>query len=210
MRMLVALLVALLGAVAGGAIGIGLTYALVSGGDADALTWLAGGIFFCVPGTLGGAIAAGLLARRLFPRAVPSGGSVACGIGASAIAIVLGPPLAIWYAARDTSTRNLVDGRLCVKPGVSYIGTTAERVTVCFTLAPDGTAWTEIGWRFGRGHRCGESATYVDDGNALPRPGRIVEPGFTATIHGASASGVLEDADLCPGRMFEWSARRRT
>jgi len=50
MRVLVGVLVALFGAVAGAAIGVSLTYALFSGEHgADAFTWFAAGLFVCLP-----------------------------------------------------------------------------------------------------------------------------------------------------------------
>lgn len=224
MRVLMGLLVALFGAVAGAAIGVALTYVLVSGAEADALTWLAVGLLFGFACSLGGAVATGLLCRRFFPSVFLGseltrrgragiGAPVVYGIGASLAVIVVGPIVTVEYAARDTSgdtsAPDLLAGELCTKAGVRYVGTT-EAVRVCFTLTPDRSTWVEIGWRFGHESGCAGGATYMDHGNTLTGRGRIIEPGFTATIRGAQASGAVEDTDVCMGKTVTWRARRRT
>lgn len=221
MRVLMSVLVALLGAVAGAAIGVALTYALLHGQGGDAFVWLLTGIFFCVPGTVGGAVAAGLLCRRLFPGVFVSsrqemtrrgrsglGASVVYGIGASMVVLVVGPVAAIYYSERDTVAQDLRAGELCRKPGIRYIGTAAQGVTVCFTLTADRSELEDLGWRFSLRSGCGGGgATWSDSRVPLASPGQIYVPGFTGTIRGARASGVLEDPDVCPGKTFRWSAR---
>ena len=73
MRVLMSVLVALLGAVVGAAIGVAITYELLSDAGVDALVWAVTGVFFCVPLMLGGAVATGLLGRRLVPGVFRSG-----------------------------------------------------------------------------------------------------------------------------------------
>src|SRR5436190_20209182 len=202
MRVLMSVLVALLGALVGAAIGVAVTYALLSGQGADALTWLAAGVFFCLPAMFGLAVAAGLVCRRLFPavflgsRAEPTlrrrygiGASVVYGISGTVLALALAV-LAVegWsLAERGTSAPNLLAGNLCKKPGVRYLATTAQGVQVCFTLTTDRSRWVEIAWRFSSASGCpGGSrpgwagATSYDWGNALDSAGGITEPDFTA------------------------------
>jgi hypothetical protein len=219
--MLMSVLVALLGAVVGAAIGVAITYALLSGTGADALSWAVVGVVFCVPLTLGGAVAAGLLCRRVFPGVFISSrqeltgrgryglrGSVVYGIGASIVVLAVGPGAAIYYTTRDTSGPDLLAGKLCRKPGIRYVGTAAQGVTVCFTLTADRSERVEIAWRFSLRSGCGGGgASSYDSKVPLDSPGQIYVPGFTATIRGARASGVLEDPDVCPGKTFRWSAR---
>lgn len=202
MRVFMGVLVALVGAVAGAAIGVGLTYALLSGeGGVDAFSWLAAGLFFCFFCIPIGAVAAGLLGGNGF------GASVAYGIGASLVVMVVGPLAAVYYPTGGTSRSSSPPaGKLCGQPGIRYVGGTTG-VRVCFTLTPDLGKRVEIGWRFGRASGCpaGRDQRFwepVYDGYelALDSPGQITEPDFTATIRGARASGVL-------GR-FRWSARR--
>ena len=100
--------------------------------------------------------------------------------------------------------------KLCRKRGIRYAGTTAEGGKVCFTLTPDRSKWVEIGFKFVGASGCGVTGDYRSEGlHPLTGPGRITEPGFTATIGGARASGVLENTTICPGKTFEWSARRQ-
>jgi hypothetical protein len=230
MGVLVRLLVALFGAAVGAAIGVALTYWLLYGQGVSALVWVTAGVFFSFPGMFAGAVAAGLLWQRFFPVAFRDdgtettppgrygiGASVAYGVGGSAALVVLVVMgwLAIEHSWSDTSSSSSqypsLTGKLCKKPGVRYDGTTAEGVRVCFTLTSDRSTWVEIAWRF-RGvgtSRCPGGATRVSfdesDGNGGPRG--FTEPGFTATIHGVQASGVLTDSELCPGKKFTWSAR---
>jgi hypothetical protein len=106
--------------------------------------------------------------------------------------------------------------KLCRKRGIRYAGTTPQGAKVCFTLTPDRTTWTEIGFTFVRASDCprkpGETSktgnAYIDGPEALTGPGRITVRGFTATIRDPRASGVLEDAQICGSKRFNWSARR--
>jgi hypothetical protein len=231
MRALTSVLAALVGAFVGTAIGVALTYALLSGEGVNALVWVATGVFFCVPGMLGGAVAAGLLCRRLFPAVFlrspqevtrPGrhgfGASVVYGVGASVAVVVLGPLTAAYFVTGDSSAPTAAAGPLCTKPGIRYVAKTDEAVSVCFTLTPDRSRWVEIGWEFGRASGCPYDHRYppppsfggssYDDGDTLTAPGRIVMPGFTASIRGARVSGVLEDSAICAGKTFRWNARR--
>ena len=105
-------------------------------------------------------------------------------------------------------------GKLCKKPGIRYAGATAPGAEVCFTLTTDRSNWVEIGFRFVAASRCAHPTgtrtgkTYYGGREPLAGPGRIVVPGFTATIHGARASGVLKDSGVCGNKVFRWSARR--
>lgn len=103
---------------------------------------------------------------------------------------------------------------LCTKRGIRYAGATAEGAEVCFTLSPDRKTWLEIGFRFVRASGCrlktGEDATgrtYLDGPEPLTGRDRLTASGFTARIHGARASGVLEDSTICRDKTFQWSAR---
>jgi hypothetical protein len=144
--------------------------------------------------------------------------SVVYGAGASVLvaAGALGALLvaSFWVSRGTSAPPDLLAGNLCTKPGVRYHGRTVEGVSVCFTLSADRSAWVEIGWRFASssgcpgGSRAGwAGATSYDWGNALAGPGQISEPGFTATIRGARALGMLKDPSVCPGKRFAWSAR---
>lgn len=109
-----------------------------------------------------------------------------------------------------------VEGKLCKEPGIRYAGTTDEGAEVCFTLTSDRSKWVEIGFAFVRAsgcpHKKGETyttgKTYYEGREPLTGPGRISASGFTATIRGARASGVLEDSEICGSKTFKWSARR--
>lgn len=210
MRVLTGVLVALLGAVAGAAGGIALTYVLLSGEGADAFTWLAAGLFFCLFCIPIGAVTAGLVGGNGF------GASVAYGLGASLVVMVVGPLAAVYYPTGDTSASSQpLAGKLCGRPGIRYIGGTTG-VRLCFTLTPDLSRRIEIGSRFGRASGCragpdqrGWAPVYDDFEYTLDGPGKITEPGFTATIRGARASGILKGQEVCPGKTFEWSARRQ-
>jgi hypothetical protein len=231
MRVLVSVLVALLGAIAGAAIGVALTFGLLSGQGANALIWAVTGVFFCFPATFGGAVAAGVVWQRFFPDAFREdraetpdrgrygiGASLAYGVagsGALVVLVVIGW-LAVEHSWSNTSSSSSsapsLTGTLCKNPGVRYAGTTAEGVQVCFTLTSDRGTWVEIAWRFtGVGtSRCpgGASRTSFDPGDRIGGPRGFSEPGFTATIRDARATGVLTDSELCPGKKFTWSARR--
>ena len=213
MRVLAGVLVALFGAVAGAAIGVGLTFALLSGEDADAFVWLASFIFFCFFAIPIGAVGASLQCWLLFPEVFGFGAAVGYGIGAALVVMVLGPVVALsWPIGGGTSApAHFLAGKLCGKQGIRYTGETPQGVRVCFTLTPDRSTLVELGWRFhGRGTSdCPGGATYSDSEYTLGNPGHITEPGFSATIRGARASGVLKDPELCPGKTLKWSARRQ-
>lgn len=215
MRVLISVLVALLGAIVGAAIGVAITYGVLSGEDVNALVWAVTGAFFCIPLAAGGAVATGVLCRRLFPGIFASsrhemiGASVAYGIGASAVVLLIASASAVYYATRDTSGgRDLLAGELCRKSGIRFNGAAGPGVTICFTLSSGRSELDEIAWRFSLKSGCGGGgATLHDSSVPLERPGRIQVPGVTGRIRGARASGVLEDPDVCPGRTFKWSAR---
>jgi hypothetical protein len=103
-------------------------------------------------------------------------------------------------------------GPLCEEPGIRYSGRTNEGAEVCFTLTSDRSKWVEIGFTFVRASGCPDSTTagraHYEGPEPLAGPGRLTAPGFTATIRGSRASGVLEDSDVCPGKRFKWTARR--
>ena len=106
--------------------------------------------------------------------------------------------------------------KLCKQPGIRYSGTTTEGAEVCFTLTPSLREWIEIGFKFVPASGCPRLAgatettgtVYYEGEEALTGPGRITIPGFTATIRGARATGVLEDSKVCGIKMFKWTARR--
>jgi hypothetical protein len=98
--------------------------------------------------------------------------------------------------------------KLCKKPGIRYAGTTAEGSAVCFTLSSDRSKWLEIGFRFDPANCLGTGEKYYVGPNPLISPGRITVTGFTATIRGARASGVLEESFACRGKTFKWTAHR--
>jgi hypothetical protein len=109
------------------------------------------------------------------------------------------------------TTPEPTSARLCKKEGIRYVGTTSVGAAVCFTLTPDRAEWVEIGVKFIRASRCDASATgdiYYEGPTPLDGPGRITLPGFNATIRGVTATGVLEDPEICNGKTFAWSARR--
>ena len=70
----------------------------------------------------------------------------------------------------------------------------------------------ETGFSFVPASRCPHRAVgnvYSDFNAAVGVSGFVHNPdGLTATIRGRKASGVLQDATLCPGKKFNWSARR--
>jgi hypothetical protein len=105
----------------------------------------------------------------------------------------------------------LKTGKLCHKTGIRYAGMTAEGAKVCFTLSPDGSEWLEIGFRFVRASGCANSTTgssYYEGPEMLARPGRLEVHGFTATIRGSRASGMLGDSEACGTKRFPWIAGR--
>ena len=99
---------------------------------------------------------------------------------------------------------------LCTEAGLRYRGRTAEGAEVCFTLTRERDAWVEIGFLFVRASRCPEGATgrtYVTGPEPLPSSGRLATQGFTGTIRGTRATGVLGDTTICANKRFKWNAR---
>jgi hypothetical protein len=99
---------------------------------------------------------------------------------------------------------------LCTEDGIRYVGASAQG-EVCFTLTPDRSGWVEIGFAFARARGCDLTASVYHqepEPTPLDGPGRILMPGFTATIDGVKASGVLEDPEICPSETFNWRARK--
>ncbi len=101
--------------------------------------------------------------------------------------------------------------RLCRKPGIRYVGTTAQGIKVCFTLSDNAKAIVENGWNYGRESACPlatGTTVWTGDSETLEVPGHIADnTGLTGTIRGAKASGVLTDTLSCPGKKFTWAAR---
>ena len=139
----------------------------------------------------------------------PSGTSLCARSTTSAQTVEL-PPSA------QTFLDEPIEAKLCTKPGIRYAGTTAQGAEVCFTLTQDRSRWVEIGFRFDRASGCPHEAgtdsatgkTYFEGPGTLTGPGRITVGGFTATIRGPQASGVLGDSEVCGSKTFEWNARR--
>lgn len=134
---------------------------------------------------------------------------VVVGLAATALPRDSSRELAVDPPGRQPDTVGAED--LCKRDGIRYAGTTDEGAEVCFTLDPDGTAWIEIGFSFVSASGCpndGTGTTYIEGPIPVDASGRIDLPGFEAMIRGSAASGVLEDSEICPGRNFEWSARR--
>jgi hypothetical protein len=210
MDVLARLVVAMVGALAGAVIGAAVTYALLSGEEADAFSWLALGIVFCLPATVAGALLAGPLLGRRFQRVGPQA-RPGYAIAATLLVLVVGPLLAIDLAA-SADDDFVFEDLLCKKPGVLYASDAfdTETLEICLTTSHDLSKLNEVGWRFGPASGCPEASTYVGRERALPGSGRIDEPGFTATIRRARANGVLEDSEVCPGKSFKWTARRET
>ena len=111
---------------------------------------------------------------------------------------------------------------LCKKPGIRYVGKSAEGVKVCFTLSPDGTKLIQSGWIFAGDSGSGCSGipkgavpgtTRMSGDESAATSGRHFEAGFLkGTIRDAkgsllsTASGVLSDSVNCPGKTFKWTA----
>jgi hypothetical protein len=102
--------------------------------------------------------------------------------------------------------------KLCKLDGIRYAGTTAQGAEVCLTLSPDGSELIETGFSFVAASGCPDEAAgtvHSDYPGTVEPSGRVVNPdGLTATIRGATASGVFADSQICPGKTFKWSARR--
>jgi hypothetical protein len=83
---------------------------------------------------------------------------------------------------------------------------------VCFTVTPDHTRLLDVGFEFVPANQCPEMATgtFYAGGEAGPTVtrDRVRSSGFTGTIRGAQAMGVLQDWDICKERTFAWRARR--
>jgi hypothetical protein len=101
---------------------------------------------------------------------------------------------------------------LCKRKGIRYSGATAQGGDVCFTVTQDHTRLLEVGFTFVPANRCPEMATgtFYVTGEAGPTVTReqVRSSGFTGTIDGAKAWGVLQDWDICKERTFAWQARR--
>jgi hypothetical protein len=101
---------------------------------------------------------------------------------------------------------------VCKKAGIRYSGRAAEGGEVCFTLTRDRKTLLEVGYTFVPEHGCPEMASgtvYAEGGGGPALTGNQVRSsGFTGTIRGADASGVLQDWDICKERTFLWRARR--
>jgi hypothetical protein len=110
-----------------------------------------------------------------------------------------------------TSTSPVAE-ELCTMSGVRYAGTTREGAEVCFTLSGDGVDLLESGWSFVQASGCpdqAEGTTHSDYPGSVDASGHFENPdGFSGTVRGATASGVFEDATICPGKTFNWTARR--
>jgi hypothetical protein len=102
--------------------------------------------------------------------------------------------------------------KLCKKKGIRYSGSTAQGGEVCFTVTDDHKKLLEVGFTFVPANRCPEMATgtFRAGGEAGPTVTRVHvrSSGFTGTIEGAEASGILQDWDICKERTFAWRAHR--
>jgi hypothetical protein len=100
----------------------------------------------------------------------------------------------------------------CRESGVRFTGKTAEGAEICFTISPDGREVLEAGFGFVPGSACPGGAVgrvYSNSGGTVSATGRIENvAGLTGTIRGATATGVLQSATVCPGKKFMWGARR--
>jgi hypothetical protein len=111
----------------------------------------------------------------------------------------------------DTSSARPAS-KLCKRKGIRYSGATAQGGDVCFTVTQDHTRLLEVGYSFVPANRCPEMATgtFYVKGKAGPTVTReqVRSSGFTGTIEGAKAWGILQDWDICKERTFAWRARR--
>lgn len=96
--------------------------------------------------------------------------------------------------------------------GIRYTGTTREGAEVCFTLDRNGGGLIEAGWSFVQASGCPDNAegtTHSDYSGSVDASGHFENPdGFTGTVRGATALGEMQDATICPGKTFNWTARR--
>jgi hypothetical protein len=102
---------------------------------------------------------------------------------------------------------------LCKRAGIRYVGKTAQGAEVCFTLTRDRRALVESGYGFVEASRC-PGGSMGDDHNfyrgRVAASGRVGNShGFTAVIRGATASGTVEDPEICPGKKFRWRASQQ-
>jgi hypothetical protein len=118
---------------------------------------------------------------------------------------------------RDTSSQQFPaparpTSRICKREGIRYSGATAKGGEVCFTVTKDHKRLLDVGFEFVPGNRCPEMATgtVYAEGEAGPTVtlDRVRSSGFTGTIRGAEATGILQDWDICKERTFAWRARR--
>jgi hypothetical protein len=123
------------------------------------------------------------------------------------------------FPANQTSSAPFSDtnsarsrSKLCKKEGIRYLGTTPQRGDVCFTVNQDHTRLLEVGFTFVPANRCPAMATgtVYTEGEAGPTVTRhqVRSSGFTGSIEGAEASGILQDWDICRERTFAWRAHR--
>jgi hypothetical protein len=118
---------------------------------------------------------------------------------------------------RDTSSPKFPaparpTSRICKREGIRYSGATAEGGEVCFTVTKDHKRLLEVGFRFVPANGCPEMATGTvhaggEAGPTVTRD-RVRSSGFTGTIRGAQAMGVLQNWDICKERTFAWRAGR--
>lgn len=101
---------------------------------------------------------------------------------------------------------------VCKEEGIRYSGRTAESGEVCFTITRNRKRLLEVGYTFVPESGCAKMATgtiHVEGGGGPNLTGNQVRSsGFTGTIQGAEASGVLQDWDICKERTFLWQAHR--
>ncbi len=93
--------------------------------------------------------------------------------------------------------------KICKRRGIRYVGSTAQRGEVCFTVTRDHKRLLEVGFAFVPANQCPEMATGTihaegEAGPAVTRD-RVRSSGFTGDIEGAVATGVLQDWDICSG-----------
>jgi hypothetical protein len=98
----------------------------------------------------------------------------------------------------------------CKRQGIRFTGRANPGVKVCFTLSSDAKSWLEIGFLSAGAEGCpgGPSAVYEPGPYERSAPGQIIFDDFTATVEGATASGVIENRYFCRGKRFTWTARR--
>lgn len=115
-------------------------------------------------------------------------------------------------AATGSTAESMQPQLGCKEAGIRYAGKTASGVEVCFTLAPDGKGWLEIGFRLLRGKRCPNppAAIYLPEpfeGTNSVRLDFANGDFITGRIRGERAAGVIKQADFCRGTKLDWGAR---